>query len=119
MEMDLTRGEGRRERFMIDPGQHQDPAVGAVLDDRRDEAGSIRPGHGRRIERRGGAHAARPGVRRTASPASAMAALIAPIEWIRRWKIEAARTASAPPSRMARTKSAGPAAPPDAITGTG
>ena len=40
------------------------------------------------------------------------------IEWIRRWKIDAARTASAPPSRTAATKSAGPAAPPEAMTGT-
>ena len=40
------------------------------------------------------------------------------IEWIRRWKIEAASTASAPPSRTAATKSAGPAAPPEAMTGT-
>ena len=53
-----------------------------------------------------------------AGPAAAIAALTSAIEWIRRWKIDAARTASAPPSRTAATKSAGPAAPPDAMTGT-
>ena len=51
-------------------------------------------------------------------PAAAIAALTAAIEWIRRWKIEAARTASAPPSTTAATKSSGPAAPPEAMTGT-
>ena len=60
----------------------------------------------------------RSGTSRTGSPAAAIAALTSPMEWIRRWKIEAARTASAPPSRTAATKSAGPAAPPDAMTGT-
>ena len=59
-----------------------------------------------------------PATRRTGSPAAAIAALTSAMVWIRRWKIEAARTASAPPSRTAATKSAGPAAPPDAMTGT-
>ena len=58
------------------------------------------------------------GTRRTGSPAAAIAALTSAIEWIRRWKIEAARTASAPPSTTAATKSSGPAAPPEAMTGT-
>ena len=48
-----------------------------------------------------------------------MAALTSAMECWRRWKIEAASTAEAPPSRTAATKSAGPAAPPDATTGTG
>ena len=45
---------------------------------------------------------------RTGNPAPAIAALTDAIEWIRRWKIDAASTASAPPSRTAATKSAGP-----------
>ena len=55
---------------------------------------------------------------RTGIPAAAMAALTSPIACWFRWKIEAARTAEAPPSRTAATKSAGPAAPPEAMTGT-
>ena len=51
-------------------------------------------------------------------PAAAIAAFTSAIEWRRRWKIDAARTASAPPSRIAATKSSGPAAPPEAMTGT-
>jgi len=45
-----------------------------------------------------------------------MAALTAVMETSRRWKIEAARTASAPPARTAATKSAGPAAPPSDLS---
>src|SRR4029077_6843847 len=91
-------------------GEHQHPAVSLVLDDDRDQP--IRaPG-------RVPDHAATPWVARIGIPAVAIARLTSAIEWIRRWKIEAARTASTPPSRTAVTKSAGEAAPPDAITGT-
>ena len=53
-------------------------------------------------------HAAASARRRTGRPAAAIAGLTSAIAWIRRWKIEAARTASAPPSTTAATKSAGP-----------
>ena len=87
-----------------------------VLDDRRDEAvGAEATAAG---DERAPSRDGLPGRAGPAGPAAAIAALTSAIEWIRRWKIEAARTASAPPSRTAATKSAGPAAPPDAMTGT-
>src|SRR6185369_6598647 len=117
MEMDDTGLVGDPPRLLVHPREHQDATVRGILDDRRHEA--VRsPARLAVGARHGTGHAATSGTRRTASPASAIARLTAAIEWIRRWKIEAARTASAPPSRMAATKSAGPAAPPDAITGT-
>jgi hypothetical protein len=116
VEVDLARGEGGGERLRVDVGDHQDAAVGGVLDDGGDEAGRA-PGDVFLAELRGG-HATDSSMRRTGRPAAAMAALTSAIEYMRRWKIEAARTASALPSRTAVTKSSGPAAPPDAMTGT-
>ena len=98
------------ERLLVHPGEHQHAPVGGVLDDCRDEPVVA--------ELRIDGHAATPAVVRTGNPAPAIADLTDAIEWIRRWKIEAASTASAPPSRTAATKSAGPAAPPEAMTGT-
>ena len=89
--------ERRVERLAIHPREHQDPAVGGVLDDRRDEA----VGAPQRLARRARparSRGARSATSRTGRPAAAIASLTAAIEWSRRWKIEAARTASAPPS---------------------
>ena len=47
-----------------------------------------------------------------------MSALTAAIEWMSRWKIDAASTASALPSATAAVMSAGVPAPPEATTGT-
>src|SRR4051794_22885476 len=117
MEMDDPGLERCRERLGVHPGEHEHGAVRSVLDDGRDEAGgSPDPLTGEGYHRTG--HAAAAGSSRTGKPASAIACLTAAIEWIRRWKIDAARTASAPPSRTAATKSIGPAAPPEAMTGT-
>src|SRR4051812_28801523 len=106
----------RPPRLFIHPAEHQDPSVCRVLDDRRGEAVEPPQRLGPLSGDRG--HAAASSARRTGNPASAIACFTSEIEWIRRWKIEAARTASAPPSRTALTKSAGPAAPPEAMTGT-
>src|SRR5579872_1352758 len=64
------------------------------------------------------AHAATPSVRRTGRPAAAIARLASPMEISPKWKMDAASTASDPPSRTAATRSAALPAPPDAITGT-
>ena len=104
VEVDLAGLERRRERLGVHPGEHQDPAVGGVLDDRRRQAVGTEP-HGGQVRRR---HAAAPDATRTGRPAAAIAALTSPIEWIRRWKIEAARTASAPPRRPRRRDRPGP-----------
>ena len=88
--------ERRGEGLGVHVGEHQDPAVGGVLDDAGHEA------VGAEADRRrvgcASRHATASGTSRTGSPAAAIAALTAAIEWIRRWKIEAASTASAPPS---------------------
>src|SRR5688572_19861090 len=118
MEMDIARVDRGGERLGVHVRDHQDAAVHGVLDHDRGEP--VRPErHARRRERPRRAHAADSGTSLTGSPAAAMAAFTSAIEWMRRWKIDAASTASAPPSRTAATKSAGPAAPPDAMTGTG
>ena len=114
--MDLAGRERRGQRLRVHVGHHQHAPVGAVLDDGRHEAVRAEADGWRRLRAR--RHATAWGASRTGRPAAAMAALTSAMEWIRRWKIEAARTASAPPSRTARTKSSGPAAPPDAMTGT-
>src|SRR6187402_942009 len=113
MEVDLACLECRAEGLRVHVGQHQHAAVCGVLNDRGQETVWAEADLGR-----GHRHAATAGTSRTGRPASAIAALTDAIEWIRRWKIDAARTASAPPSTTAATKSSGPAAPPDAITGT-
>ena len=51
-------------------------------------------------------------------PARAIAAFTASISISRRWKMEAARTAEAPPSVTALTQCSTVPAPPEAITGT-
>ena len=120
VEVRLAGPQRRLERLGVLPADHEDPPVGRVLDDRRDEPVRAEA-HGRRIERsRAVAAAIRPPPRpsRTGTPAAAMAALTAAIEWMSRWKIEAARTASAWPSVIAATMSAGEPAPPEAMTGT-
>src|SRR4029077_7673773 len=116
VEMDLAGGEGRGQRFSVEVGDHQDAPIGDVLDDPRDEAVARPEPDRRRVERQ--VHAAGSRATRTGRPAAAMAAFTSPIAWMRRWKIDAASTASAPPRSIAATKSAGPAAPPEAITGT-
>ena len=99
MEVDVARRERRVERLAVHPGEHQHLAVRGVADDRRDEAVGAEA-DGVRVD-----HAA---TARTDSPAAAIAALTPAIECWRRWKIDAARTASAPPSTTAATKSSGP-----------
>src|SRR5579863_193827 len=64
------------------------------------------------------AHAVAFSVSRTGRPPAAMAAFASPMLTSPKWKMEAASTASAPPSRTAETRSAAPPAPPEAITGT-
>ena len=117
--MDLAGRERRGERLGVQPGEHQHAAVGDVLDDRRDEAVGRRTGRppGRatsRPSRRG--HPATP---RTGRPAAAIAALTSAIEWIRRWKIDGRedRIGAAVADRRDEVVP-GPAAPPDAMTGT-
>src|SRR5205085_10196407 len=56
---------------------------------------------------------------RIASPACAIWALASAIEYCPKWKIEAASTALAWPSRTPSTRSSRSPTPPDAITGTG
>src|SRR5450759_919571 len=116
MEVDVTGCERRSERLRIDVGNHQHAAVRCILRPTRNEA-RWAPGHVL-FDQLLATHAPDSSIRRTGNPAPAMAALTSAIENIRRWKIEAARTASALPSRTAVMKSAGPAAPPEAITGT-
>ncbi len=104
--MDVARLERRAKGFGIHVRDHEDAAVGGVLDDDRREA--IRPEcHVRSRDGSLGVHAAASGTSLTGRPAAAIAAFTSAIEWIRRWKIDAASTASAPPSRTAATKSAG------------
>ena len=119
VEVRLARPQRGLDRLGVLPADHEHAAVGGVLDDGRDQAVRAEA-HGR--PRRASELAAPPSgrlrVRRTGTPASAMAALTAPIEWMSRWKIEAARTASACPCVTAATMSAGEPAPPEAMTGT-
>ena len=130
VEVDVAGAERRGEGLDIEPADHQHAAVGDVLDDAHDETRLV-PADGLGVEavlevdgarsnRARGGHAAAPAsIARTGSPAAAIAALASAIVTSPRWKIPAARTASAWPSRIALMKSAGPAAPPDAMTGTG
>src|SRR4051794_41788123 len=113
--MDPAAFARRPPGLFVHPAEHQDPPVSGVLDDRRGRAVEtperLRP---LSCDRR---HAAASSTRRKGSPASAIACFTSAIEWIRRWKIEAARTASPPPSRTALAKSAGPVAPPAGSAG--
>ena len=56
---------------------------------------------------------------RTGTPAAAMCAFASPIEWVPKWKMEAASTAEAWPSRIPSTKCSRLPTPPEAMTGTG
>ncbi len=126
VEVDLARPQRCLDRLGVLPADHEHAPVRGILDDRRDEAVRAVAQDGRierpnpRVERPvpGDRHQAASEVRRTGTPASAMAAFTAAMEWMSRWKIEAARTASAPPSVTAATMSAGEPAPPEAMTGT-
>src|SRR3990172_10248066 len=100
-------GQGRRIRV----GDHENSTVVGVLHDHGNEP--IGTERWREV-----GHAAAPEVALMGSPAAAIAAFTSAIAWSRRWNTDAARTASAPPSTTARTKSSGPAAPPDAMIGT-
>src|SRR5688572_13598217 len=113
MEVHFAGGHRRLERLGVHPRDHQDASVGGILDHRGHEAVGAKTDVRSRHDVPGG-HA----TARTGSPAAAIAALTSAMEWTGRWKIDGARTASAPPSRTAATKSAGPAAPPLAMTGT-
>src|SRR6188472_1770187 len=104
MEVHVAARERRVECLRVHVREHEHPAVAHVLDDGGDQAVSAEP-HGRPVERNPDPHATACGTSRTGSPAAAIAAFTSLIEWIRRWKIEAARTASAPPSTTAATKS--------------
>src|SRR4249919_2762597 len=114
--MDIAGRDRRGQRLGVHVGDHQHAPVGAVLDHGRHEAVRAEADGWRRPPAR--RHATACGASRTGRPAAAIAAFTSAMEWIPWWKIEAARTASAPPSRTARTKSSGPAAPPEAMTGT-
>src|SRR3954466_497986 len=115
MEVHLAGLERCGEGLGIHIRDHQDPTVMDVLGADRDK--TVRRETDRRdVEWR--THATAAGTNRTGRPAAAIAAFTSAIAWILRWKIDPASTAPAPPSSIAATKSAGPAAPPEAMTGT-
>ena len=118
VEMDVARAPA------LPPGP-QRPCQATIRT--RPSIGVLGDGRARgRLRRSGDRVVARPviatacGTRRTGSPAAAMAALtVADGSGCRRWKMEAARTASAPAVTHRRHEIVRePAAPPDAITGT-
>src|SRR5205085_10415439 len=100
---------GGQRRVGQQPGGIGRPRVAALA--ALDDGGEARQDLGE------AAHAAM-SVRRTAMPAAAIACFTSPMETSPKWKIEAASTASAPPSRTASTMCCAPPAPPEAITGT-
>src|SRR3990172_5239280 len=109
--MEFAGSQGGGQGLRIRVGDHENSTVVGVLHDHGNEP--IGTERWRDV-----CHAAAPEVALMGSPAAAIAAFTSAIAWSRRWKTEAASTASATPSTTARTKSSGPAAPPDPMTGT-
>src|SRR5690606_35329759 len=105
-ERDPSRLSSRFEGSRVHPAQHQDLGRLGVLDHRGDEAVRVPVGLSQRA------------TSLTGIPAAVIAAFTSAIVISRRWKIEAASTAAAPPIETASTQCSTVPAPPEAITGT-
>src|SRR5690606_15460926 len=131
----IHRAAGARglfQRLAVHPRDHQDPRAVRLLGDGGHQAVAIEPDRVEPVRRRAGVSGVDRGHHgdapipdacascgRTGMPRAAMSRLASPTVNSPKWKMLAARTASAPPSVTPSARCSRLPTPPDAITGTG